>query len=131
MSRKIPKEMTEYWESQLKGVDKPLGHREVTFDPAILSIIQSSKSNGKVITTVQRQKILAGFYRMFSELTNRQKETLTMYFGLDGSRPMKEREIAQEMGVSQQEVCKLIQKGKAQLKKKIEVYVSTLNISTK
>jgi len=121
MTKKIPKEMLEHWEAMLKGVGKNRGYKEITLDPQVLAAIIGGKQKKSLYKlNTNHEALLGAFYKVFDALPKRQKEALSLYFGLIRRNPLTQEEIAKEMKVSHQNVSLLLKRGKVQLKKRIE-----------
>jgi RNA polymerase sporulation-specific sigma factor len=58
---------------------------------------------------------------LLSVLTDKEKQLLTWYFGLNGVRPMNHREIARRMGCTSGNVSQLIRKALKYLRTRMEV----------
>jgi RNA polymerase sigma factor (sigma-70 family) len=123
--KKLPKELLDYWEARLKGVEKRRSYREIPFDPHVLSkFIDSRFTNSKSSDGA----ILQALFSVFHQLPKRQREALTLYFGLDRRDPMTVQQIGKELGMTHQNVSILIKRGKAQLKKRIGEFLKSQSI---
>ena len=132
MAKKIPKEMIEHWESQLKDVDKPRGYKEMVFDPQVLAaIVKGQQKRSKEKLNLQHEILIGAFYKVFKKLPVRQKQALSLYFGLNRNKALTQEEIAVEMRVSHQNVSLLIKRGKVQLQKRVKKFLSKSSPTSK
>ena len=132
MAKKIPKEMIEHWEAQLKDVDKPRNWREMVFDPQVLAaIVKGKQKRSKEKLNLEHEILIGAFYKVFEKLPVRQKQALSLYFGLNRRKALTQEEIAKEMGVTHQTVSMFISRGIGRLRKKIKKYLQENSISSK
>lgn len=132
MAKKIPKEMIEHWDAQLKDVDKPRNWREMVFDPQVLAaIVKGKQKRSKEKLNLQHEILIGAFYKVFEKLPVRQKQALGLYFGLNRHKALTQEEIAEKMGVKQQAVSMFISRGQARLRKKIQKYLQKTLIPSK
>jgi len=114
---RLPKEVTEFWESQLRDVTKNKSYKELSFDPDVLSNIIQRKQ-GQMIKRVDPM-VLRALYQVFEQLPKRQREILTLYFGLSRQKPMTLEEIGKELGITHQSASIIMRRGLTQLRKRI------------
>jgi RNA polymerase sigma factor (sigma-70 family) len=79
-------------------------------------------SLGKKVTIPQRKQAKIDLIMAaFEELTVKQKNVLIMVFGLDGREPRSEREIAEQLKISQQTVHDLKDRAIKSIRKKSNI----------
>jgi len=114
--------MQEYWENQLKDVTIKSYSKELLIDPRILGQFRTlgTAEKNKAFTPTNKA-LLSAFFKVFKKLPIRQQEALCLYFGLGGHDPRTLEEVGKLMGVSMQNAHILVNRGKTQLKTRINL----------
>lgn len=76
--------------------------------------------------TITQKAILDLIRESFYELTKKQKEVLTLVYGLNGEQPHTERDIAVQLGISHQGVNKLKQRAIKAIRSKVRINQAAL-----
>ena len=122
-SRCIENEILMYFRSQRKSANDvslsgALEGEEDGDGPSLLDTLSDARDISEDIT--RREDILRVRKVVAETLSGREAEIIRLRYGLDGARPIPQREVAQRIGISRSYVSRIEKRALEQLKKALE-----------